>query len=140
MKRYRITLDGRTFDVRLLSDPRQEQIQVEVNGKPLTVEVQNVPVAERLAGAMPPPAAVALPTTEAAARRANTIAAPLPGIIKSVAVRTDQQVAIGDALVIIEAMKMDNIIRAPRAGTIGAVYVSEGRQVAHGEPMLAYHE
>jgi propionyl-CoA carboxylase alpha chain len=57
-------------------------------------------------------------------------------VIKSIAVRPGQQVAAGDELLVIEAMKMDNIIRATREGTVGTLYVVEGRQVAHGEPLL----
>ena len=66
------------------------------------------------------------------------VTAPLPGVIKSIAVRPGQQVALNDELLIIEAMKMDNIIRATRVGTIGTIHVAEGRQVAYGEPMLDY--
>ena len=68
----------------------------------------------------------------------RTVTAPLPGVIKSIAVRTGQQVNPNDELCVIEAMKMDNIIRATRVGTIGTVYVVEGRQVAYGETMLDF--
>ena len=64
------------------------------------------------------------------------VAAPLPGVIKSIAVRPGQQVAPNDELVVIEAMKMDNVIRATRAGAIGTIHVAEGRQVAYGEALL----
>jgi biotin carboxyl carrier protein len=66
------------------------------------------------------------------------VAAPLPGIVKSIAVRTGEQVSSGDVLLVIEAMKMDNIIRASRDGTVETIYVSEGHQVAYGERMLEY--
>jgi len=62
--------------------------------------------------------------------------APLPGVIKSIGVRSGQRVAPGDELLVIEAMKMDNVIRAQRAGVIGVIHVAEGRQVAHGELLL----
>jgi len=57
-------------------------------------------------------------------------------VVKSIAVRPGQQVAAGDELLVIEAMKMDNVIRATREGTVGTIHVTEGRQVAHGEPLL----
>ncbi len=57
-------------------------------------------------------------------------------MVKSIAVRPGQQVAAGDELLVIEAMKMDNVIRATRGGIVGVIHVTEGRQVAHGEPLL----
>jgi biotin carboxyl carrier protein len=137
MKRYRITVDGRAYDVRLLSDPHQEQVKVEVNGKPLYVEVQVLPAAEEAADSGP----VAAPPTRAVAGApaADIMRAPLPGLVKSVAVHPEQRVATGDVLLVIEAMKMDNVIRAPRVGTIRVVHVREGQQVGHGEPMVEFH-
>jgi biotin carboxyl carrier protein len=52
-------------------------------------------------------------------------------------VRPGQEVAPGDRLLVIEAMKMDNVIRAPRRGTIDTLHVAEGQHVAHGDPLLA---
>mgnify|MGYP001059216750 CR=1 FL=1 len=135
MRRYQITLNERTFDVRLLSDPRQEQVQVEVNGQTFTVEVKTLPLAGEMATALPD---TVRPTATAAAPSADTITAPLPGVIKSITVQPGQRVAAGDELLVIEAMKMDNVICAQRRGTIGTVYVTEGRQVAYGELMLEY--
>ena len=68
----------------------------------------------------------------------NSVIAPLPGVIKSIAVQSGQQVFSGDELLVIEAMKMDNIIRALRDGTVQTIYVSEGRQVAYSERLLEY--
>ena len=51
MKRYRVTLEGHTFDVKVLDDPRQERVQVEVDGETFVVGVEAVPVTvERTAG------------------------------------------------------------------------------------------
>ena len=159
MKRYRITLGNQTFDVKVLDDPRREQVRVEVDGESFTVGVEAVPVmAEVTAGKASPaiapsPAAPArLPkfseTSEVSGNPGSTphsslpgagrnfVIAPLPGVIKSIAVRSGQQVAADDELLVIEAMKMDNIIRASRGGTISAIHVTESRQVAYGETLL----
>jgi len=159
MKRYRITLENRTFDVRVLDDPRREQVRVEVDGETFTVGVDAVPVATGMAAGEAAPAVAPSPATPARLPKfrktsevsgssgsapppspheaeGGAVAAPLPGVIKSIAVRPGQQVAVDDVLLVIEAMKMDNVIRAQRAGTIGTVYVAEGRQVAYGEPLL----
>ena len=144
MKHYRIRVDGRSFDVRLLSDPRQETVQVEVDGEVLSVDLE-VLEAER-GDARPEPrpgpapeVVVALPAAAVPqAAYGKTVTAPLPGVIKELAVRPGQKVTPGTTLLVIEAMKMDNIIRASREGVVGAIHVAEGHRVAHGEPMLDY--
>jgi biotin carboxyl carrier protein len=141
MKRYRITLEDHTFDVQVLDDPRRERVRVEVDGQVFTVGVEAVPpVGEAAAeeGVPAPPQPLATPNLapREATAPASALTAPLPGVVKSIAVRPGQRVARDDALLVIEAMKMDNVIRASHEGTIGTVYVAEGRQVAYGEPLL----
>ena len=124
-------------------------MRVEVDGETFTVGVEAVPaVAEVAVGGTaptvaPPSAAVArLPksrkTSEVSDSPGSTVTAPLPGVIKSIAVRPGQQVAADDELLVIEAMKMDNVIRASRGATVGTIHVTEGRQVAYGESLLDF--
>jgi 3-methylcrotonyl-CoA carboxylase alpha subunit len=143
MKRYQITLDGRTFDIRLLSDPLQEHVEVEVDGRRFSVRVESAEAGEEtidaswLPDAAPEqvaPASVA----EAAAPSGNRVTAPLPGVIKSIAVRPGHRVSTGDELLVIDAMKMDNVIRASREATVETIHVTEGHQVAYGELLLDY--
>ncbi len=139
MKRYRITLGGESFEVELLSDPRQPEVRVAVDGEELTVAVEELAEAEAAAGSavvVPQSAARSAVAAARAATVGNAVTAPLPGVIKSIAVRAGQRVAANDALVVIEAMKMDNVVRAQRGGVVSAVHVSEGRQVAHGALLL----
>jgi len=148
MKRYQITLDGQAFDVLLLSDPLQEQVQVEVDGVAFTAEVKDLspnqepgaeaadPVGSSVAAGVP--AAIPSPGAQTTPSAGSSVTAPLPGVIKSVSVRSGQQVSSGDELLVIEAMKMDNIIRASRDGTVETIYASEGHQVAYGERLLEY--
>ncbi len=140
MKRYKITVEDNVFDVKVLSDPRLEEVIVEVEGETFTVEVEAVsPAAEATAAEeISPPAPSPRRSSPISTDPSSTVVAPLPGLVKSVAVRPGQKVAANDELLIIEAMKMDNVIRATRAGTIEKVRVREGNQVAHGEPMLDY--
>jgi biotin carboxyl carrier protein len=143
MKQYRITLEDCVFDVKVLDDPRLEQVRVEVNGEIFTVGVEAMPVvadvtAGKVATAVAPSTAAPIPTPPNAVMSGSTVTAPLYGVIISIAVRPGQQVDPHDELIVIEAMKMNNIIRASRQGTIGVIYVSEGGQVAYGEPLLDY--
>jgi biotin carboxyl carrier protein len=62
----------------------------------------------------------------------DDLAAPMPGAVTQVLVRAGDAVRTGQALVIIEAMKMEHVIRAPRDGLIHLVHVRPGDQVEAG--------
>lgn len=65
-----------------------------------------------------------------------TVKATLPGLIVAVAVEPGVEVAEGDPLLTIEAMKMQNEVRAPRAGRVMEVEVVPGQTVATGAGLL----
>ena len=57
------------------------------------------------------------------------VAAPMPGVVSTLVAKSGQQVKAGDALLSIEAMKMETAIRAERDGTVSEVLVSAGSQI-----------
>ena len=63
--------------------------------------------------------------------------AEMPGKIIRVLVKTGDAVACDQALLVVEAMKMQNEIRAPKAGTIREIAVAEGKTVNSGEFLLS---
>jgi acetyl/propionyl-CoA carboxylase alpha subunit len=65
-----------------------------------------------------------------------TMKASLPGLVVGIRVAPGDDVAEGQSLLTIEAMKMQNEVRAPRAGRIGSVAVEAGRVVATGDGLL----
>jgi biotin carboxyl carrier protein len=142
---YRITLDGETFDVEILSDPTREEIEVRVDGETLRVRVGNA-MPQELASTESPipevapttPQPVSSRPTAAPTANGSQLVSPLPGTIIAVSVQAGQHVDTGDELLIIEAMKMNNRIRSPRTGTVGEVLVQVGQQVNHGVPLLAW--
>jgi len=64
------------------------------------------------------------------------VRATLPGLVVRVSVSADQEVAEGDPLVTVEAMKMQNEIRAPRSGRVIAVEVAAGQTIASGAVLV----
>ncbi|MGX4640886.1 acetyl-CoA carboxylase biotin carboxylase subunit [Massilia sp. SYSU DXS3249] len=66
------------------------------------------------------------------------LTAPMPGKVVAVMVEGGQQVKKGDALVIMEAMKMEHTIAAPSDGLVEEVLYAVGDQVADGAPLLAF--
>ncbi len=66
----------------------------------------------------------------------NRLIAPMPGFIKIVRTSSGSEVSEGDALVVMEAMKMELTLVAARDGTVESVEVSEGQQVDEGAVLL----
>jgi biotin carboxyl carrier protein len=64
------------------------------------------------------------------------IRATLPGLVVAVAVAVGTEVAPGDDLLTVEAMKMQNEVRAPRAGRVAEIGVASGQTVATGDLLL----
>ncbi|MHB8630704.1 MAG: acyl-CoA carboxylase biotin carboxyl carrier protein subunit [Candidatus Limnocylindria bacterium] len=71
-----------------------------------------------------------------AAYARQEVRAPMPGLLKRVHVAEGEKVSAGDALVTLEAMKMENELRAPQAGTIVQVAVAEGTKVEGGALLI----
>ena len=64
------------------------------------------------------------------------LSAPMPATVVTIAVRPEQEVAAGDLLVMLEAMKMELPIRAPRRGRVTALACREGELVQPGVPLI----
>ena len=83
------------------------------------------------------PAAKPQPAQPAATAGAGTpVKAPLPGTINAINVKVGDTVAVGDVVIILEAMKMQNNIEAENAGTVTSILVNQGDTVMEGAVML----
>ena len=61
------------------------------------------------------------------------IVAPMPGKIVRVLVQVGDQVSVGQGLLVVEAMKMQNEIRSPKSGTIERLFAKQNQPVNAGE-------
>lgn len=68
--------------------------------------------------------------------KANSIKAPMPGIILSVNVEENQEVKEGETLLILEAMKMENAITAPKDGIIKSIFAKSRETVEKGALLI----
>jgi len=113
-----VTQDGRRFRAEVITAP--DSVSVFVGGQSFTFNLPNA-----LAGA------------EAEAATGDTVIAPMPGLVRLVSVAAGVAVARGDALVVLEAMKMEHTLCAPRDGTVAEILVAEGEQVSDGALLLS---
>jgi biotin carboxyl carrier protein len=66
----------------------------------------------------------------------GALAAPMPATVSKVLVDAGQQVASGDTLLLLEAMKMEMPIKAPHAGRVAAIRCRAGELVQPGVPLI----
>ena len=66
----------------------------------------------------------------------EVVRSPMQGSVLRVAVDEGAEVSVGQVLLVVEAMKMENEIVAHRAGTITELAVAEGDQVSNGQELL----
>ena len=112
----------RSHDVRLRWDAT-DAAWVSVDGTDVTVRV----------------ARASLPGRHGAAdhgRADGQVRAPMPGRVVRVPVVPGQAVAARQAVVVVEAMKMENELRAPSAGTVRALHVQSGDPVDAGQLLV----
>ena len=98
----------------------------ELNGQPRVVKVPNRSAAQ------------AVVRRKAEDGNPDHVAAPMPGVISTLAVKSGQEVTAGDVLLSIEAMKMETAIHAERDGTIAEVLVHPGSQVDAKDLLVVY--
>ena len=115
--------------------PGRQTVVVEVDGKRLEVTLP----AGLAAGAAAPPASGAQPRRQRAPRQAggaaatgDVLAAPMQGTVIKVAVSEGQQVAAGDLILVLEAMKMEQPVNAHKAGTVAGLTAQAGATITSG--------
>ena len=141
MKKYKFTINGNKYAVEIDS-VEDQTITLEVNGTPYTVLVdkeikqQKTPKLVR---------SVAVPSTDQAAQvkssvKTGTIKSPLPGTILEVFVKPGDKVSVGQRVLLLEAMKMENNIESDKAGTVTEVKISKGDAVMEGDVLIVIGE
>ncbi|MCP5432486.1 MAG: acetyl/propionyl/methylcrotonyl-CoA carboxylase subunit alpha [Alphaproteobacteria bacterium] len=75
-----------------------------------------------------------------AADTSKYLRCPMPGILVSVSAHAGQEVKAGEAMAVVEAMKMENILRAERDGTVAKVHAAPGASLAVDDVILEFAE
>lgn len=144
MSKYQYKVQGVDYEVEI-EEVEGNIAKVNVNGIPFEVELQQPinaakhptivkPKVEAPKPVAAAPVAAAQPATAAGAGNAQK--APLPGTITSINVKVGDTVAVGDTVVVLEAMKMQNNIEAEYAGTVTSITVNQGDSVMEGAVLL----
>ncbi len=148
MKKYQYKVQGVDYTVQI-EEVEGNIAKVSVNDIPFEIELQQpinaakhptiakpvvvAPQTDNQASTQP---AAAPAQTAAAPASGNAVKAPLPGTITEINVTIGQQVNVGDTVIVLEAMKMQNNIETEYAGTVKAISVNKGDSVMEGAVLL----
>jgi biotin carboxyl carrier protein len=145
VKRFELLLNDKAYLVEVTKITKDGAL-VNVNGTHYEVGIKDLTAMEApqvMRVTAPPPESAAAPSPEGQAQAqvetvggVTTIKAPLPGLIIDVKVNVGDVVKVGDVLLVIETMKMENNVASPVAGTVKEISVSSGESVNEGAPMI----
>jgi len=141
MKEYKYTINGNKYEV-VIADITENIAKLTVNGEEYTVEMEKQAEPEKPKPVVRPVAASSDAAEGGAAKAqagggtGTAVKAPLPGVITEICVAVGQEVAVGDTVVILEAMKMANALQAEKAGKVSAIAVTVGQSVMEDEPLV----
>ncbi|MEG0788933.1 MAG: biotin/lipoyl-containing protein [Alistipes sp.] len=134
MKEYSFKINGNDYNV-IIGRVKDNEAEVVVNGATYSVEVVDDEPAKPSAKqsvAAPQPIAAAKPV----AMGEMPVKSPLPGVILNIKVKEGDTVAVGQTLLILEAMKMENNIDSDRAGVVKSIKVNRGDSVLEGDVLI----
>lgn len=143
MKEYKYKINGNLYKV-AIGDIDNGVAEVEVNGTPYKVELEQK-AATTIKVATPKPAAAPRTATgekviakaaPAAAAGGTAVKAPLPGTVLDINVTVGQEVKAADTVVTLEAMKMENAIKAGVDGKVASISVAKGDAVLEGTVLV----
>lgn len=138
MKKFSFKIKGREYDVEIL-DYDGTTANIDVNGSAYEVEVEGM---KKPASKTPTlvrqrveynPKEAAIKT---ASGRGVQVKAPLPGNIFKINIQVGSAVKVGDTIIVMEAMKMENNIQAEASGTVKAIKVAVGDAVMQDDVLV----
>ena len=116
MRIYKVKVNGKTYEVKILSVSETEPL--EVKEAKATAPVASTAEAKKEA-----------PAASSAGEKGTAVEAPMQGVILNILVKVGDTVKAGDNLVILEAMKLENEIKSPIDGKVVAINVEKGNSV-----------
>lgn len=147
MKKFKFKINGNKYETDILNI-EDNVVEIEVNGTTYRVEVEkNIqttktpklirPKAVPSTDIHPASAKTASPT---APKGTGTIKSPLPGVILDIFVREGDSVKMGQKLLVLEAMKMENNIEADKAGRVISITKAKGDAIMEGDVLMIIGE
>ncbi|HCN31933.1 MAG TPA: acetyl/propionyl-CoA carboxylase subunit alpha, partial [Rhodobiaceae bacterium] len=143
-----IVLDDETFELESLWLPGDLFFEGKVNGQAISLAVDSMPEGYVLTSRgkaqkvfvrslRAQELMVYMPEKRDGAS-SKELLCPMPGVVMSIDVEEGQEVKSGQALAVVEAMKMENILRAEKDATVKSVLVAAGDKLAVDDIMIEF--
>jgi biotin carboxyl carrier protein len=125
---YHILYEGKSYRVELLDFDKNKKLKFKINGKLAEVDVKdrNDLILAEMGFAV------------SGATKTEEIKAPMPGLLIDIKVAIGDQVKIGDPLLVLEAMKMENILKSPCDGIIQSILSKKGDIVEKNKVLIKF--
>jgi biotin carboxyl carrier protein len=154
MRSYELTINGNPYKV-IIKNITEERAEVELNGKKYNVQIDAItnlnapplmihPIRKEMATPTPQVEKPSMHFSSAPKRSSEedgepgtaTIVAPIPGTILNILVEPGQSVEVGQVILKMEAMKMENEIKSTSSGIVSRVLVKEGDSVMENQDLV----
>ena len=147
MKNFKFTINGNEYDAEIIGI-EDSTAEVSVNGVTYSVEIDRkmqTTKTPKLIRTLAVPSTDSHPSVSktaspSAPKGTGNIKSPLPGVILELYVREGDNVKIGQKLLMLEAMKMENIINADKEGRVSAIKAGKGDSVMEGDILIVIGE
>ncbi len=147
MKHFKFTINGNEYDAEIIGI-EENTAEVSINGVPYSVEIEKkmqTMKTPKLVRTMSVPSTDSHPSVSKTAspsgpKGTGSIKSPLPGVILEIFVREGDMVKIGQKLLMLEAMKMENNINADKEGRVARIQVGKGDSVMEGDILIVIGE
>lgn len=143
MKKFKLTINGNPYEIDIVN-VEDNLAEVDVNGTRYQVEVdrqiQKTKTPKLVRSVVSPSTdvvpSVAKTSSPATPKGVGNIKSPLPGVILNVHVKEGDTVKVGDKLITLEAMKMENNVNSDKEGKIVSIKVKQGDSVLEGDLLV----
>lgn len=126
---FNIISENKSYNVELVSFNKEEKkLDIKINGDVFTTEIQeDLDLLLKELG-----------MDSALTTKVNEIKAPMPGLVFDIIGKVGQEVKIGDTILILEAMKMENNIKSPTDGIIREIKCEKGKSVEKNDILVLF--
>jgi biotin carboxyl carrier protein len=147
MKKFKFTINGNQYETEILNID-ENIAEIEVNGTLFKVEVDKTIktsktpklVRQTVVPSTDIHPSVAKTSSPSEPKGTGSIKSPLPGVILEVFVKEGDIVKMGQKLLMLEAMKMENNIEADKAGQVVSILKGKGDNVMEGDVLIIIGE
>ncbi len=126
---FNIIKDDRSYRAELVSfDPEAKTFSIKINEHLVHLEVKDQMdlLLEKMG------------ISTANSNKINHIKAPMPGLVLDIRVKPGQEISKGDAVLVLEAMKMENILKSPSDAVVKSIEVESGIAVEKGQVLVLF--